>query len=97
MPMELWHRRLGHLNSHAISVLVRENAIVVADSKCGNVVCELCLISKTHNLPHPSKSTVYIDPLELLFIDIWGPSPVLSNDGNIYYLSIVDAATSYNG
>ena len=33
--------------------------------------------------------------LDLLFMDVWGPSPTLSSSGNRYYLSIVDDYSRY--
>lgn len=34
--------------------------------------CESCLIGKSSSLPHISRSTIYKDPLSLVFDDIFG-------------------------
>lgn len=35
-------------------------------------------------------------PLELLFMDVWGPSPILSNRGYCFYLLINNDFTRYS-
>jgi hypothetical protein len=34
-------------------------------------------------------------PLQLLFLDVWGPAPLTSVNNNRYYLSIVDDFSKY--
>lgn len=43
---------------------------------------------------HPSES-VYTTPFDLLFADVWGPTPMVSVGGNKYLLTGVDAYTRY--
>lgn len=52
--------------------------------------CSDCSWAKAHCLPHPLSPTRSTKPLELLFIDVWGPAHELSIKGNRFYLSIVD-------
>ena len=41
----------------------------------------------------PSPSLLFL--LELIFSDVWGPSPVVSTSGNKYYVSFVDHYSRY--
>ena len=34
-------------------------------------------------------------PLDLIYYDLWGPSPVFSRTGNKYYISFLDAYSRY--
>ena len=34
-------------------------------------------------------------PLELIYIDVWGPSPICSKSGSKYYVSLLDAYSHY--
>ncbi len=36
-----------------------------------------------------------LDPLELVFFDLWGPSHVQSVGGKIYFMPIVDSGLAY--
>lgn len=56
----------------------------------GSNKCEPCLLGKSlHLRPSPivSRSS---SPLELLFVDVWGPSPITSSEGYKYFLLLVD-------
>lgn len=70
---QLWHNRLGHLNENAILTLIKNSEI----SACNKVLnsCSSCMENKAHVLPHQLRKTIYIQPLELVFVDIWGPNP----------------------
>lgn len=67
-------RRLGNLNSRAVSFLA--NAKIIDVSEGENSVNLVYLVAKTHKIPQPSRSTPYI--LYLIFLDIWGPSLIES-------------------
>jgi len=53
-----------------------------------------CHINKSHKLPFSSIKTTA--PLELLFSDVWGPSPITSVNGYKYYVVFVDHFTRYS-
>ncbi|XP_019420682.1 PREDICTED: uncharacterized protein LOC109330866 [Lupinus angustifolius] len=48
-----------------------------------------------HRLHAPSSTTVYSSTFDLVFVDLWGPSPYYSQSGFRYYLSIVDACSKH--
>lgn len=49
--------------------------------------------SKCHKLPFPISETVINEPFALVHSDLWGPAPVKSVNGFMYYISFIDAAT----
>lgn len=38
---------------------------------------------------------MFSSPLELVFSDVWGPSPVVSHIGNKYYVTFIDAFSRF--
>nr|KYP59043.1 Retrovirus-related Pol polyprotein from transposon TNT 1-94 [Cajanus cajan] len=53
-------------------------------------------MSKAHQLPFTDSTTEYNTPLQLVFSDIWGPSPVASSSGARYYIIFIDAFSKYS-
>lgn len=91
----LWHCRLGHLNKNSMSVLCNNRLIKTQSKSNSSNVCDACFVEKSHAFPHSSKRTPY-EPLALIFSDIWGPSPIKSHEGFLYYVYIVDAHSNFN-
>ena len=84
-----WHARLGHPTDRILRHVMSHFNLPVASNKKLSV-CTACRRGKSHQLPFSlshHKSTV---PLELIFSDVWGPSPILSNNGARYYVIFVD-------
>jgi hypothetical protein len=52
-------------------------------------ICGPCQHAKSHQLPYPKSSSVSSYPLELVFFDVWGPTPE-SIGRYKYYVSFVD-------
>lgn len=50
---------------------------------------------KAHSLPYFPSTMNYTKHLQLVYSDLWGPAPLLSTNGNKYYLSFVDAYSKY--
>ena len=91
-PYELWHKRLGHASSRTVqNVMQMNNKLCNKNSS----FCDSCVIAKSHQLPFSFSHTVYIAPLQLVFVDIWGPSHVIGSDGSMYYISFLDAFSRY--
>lgn len=77
LPYNIWHSCLGHLNLAYMSIMFKKGLIKsVSPNKCK--LCESCFAGKSHASPHPSHRTCY-SPLELVFEDIWGSSPIISH------------------
>ncbi|GJY59329.1 retrovirus-related pol polyprotein from transposon TNT 1-94 [Tanacetum coccineum] len=88
----LWHRRLGHVNmrliqSLASKELVRNLPKLMFDQH----FCDACKIRKQVHASHKAKNIVSMTKcLELLHMDLFGPSAVRSYRENRYTLVIVD-------
>lgn len=46
-------------------------------------------------MPFSSSTTMYHTPLQLIYSDIWGPSPIPSINGSKYYIHHIDAHSKY--
>ena len=89
----LWHRRLGHVSMYLISKLVRKNLVrglpQIKFEK--DHLCDACQHGKQFRESHPSKTDVTTSkPLELLHLDLFGPTQVASIGGMLYGFVIVD-------
>ncbi|KAK1685797.1 hypothetical protein QYE76_046645 [Lolium multiflorum] len=95
----LWHRRLGHVNMRNLKQLLKGEHIVgltgVSFEK--DRVCSACVAGKQLKKKHPIKSMVTTSrPLELLHLDLFGPSHYDTLGGSKYGLVIVDDYSRYS-
>ncbi|GKB35652.1 retrotransposon protein [Tanacetum coccineum] len=88
----LWHRRLGHANMHLIQSLASKELVRnLPKLKFDQHFCDACKIGKQAHASHKAKNIVSTTRcLELLHMDLFGPSAVRSYGGNRYTLVIVD-------
>lgn len=94
-PEDIWHLRLGHSNSKVLQQLRSSMEIVINKSKT-TPVCEPCQMGKSHHLQFFSSQSLVFHPLERVHCDIWGPSPIVSNQGFRYYAVFVDDYTRFS-
>ncbi|KAL3830766.1 hypothetical protein ACJIZ3_019568 [Penstemon smallii] len=85
----LWHNRLGHPSMQLVNRIINQVMLPVSKSTSKSL-CSACCQGKMHQQPYTPSLNHSTAPLQLLFADVWGPSPVLSRGGYRYYLSIVD-------
>ena len=96
----LWHRRLGHLGfkncarvpgiTDGVDTSPSDFHAAGRDNVCGD-----CLAGRQQREPRVSDSPRSTERLERLYVDLAGPFPEVSIDGERFYLIIVDEATSY--
>ncbi|GJS00350.1 retrovirus-related pol polyprotein from transposon TNT 1-94 [Tanacetum coccineum] len=88
----LWHRRLGHANMRLIQSLASKELVRnLPKLKFDQHFCDACKIGKQAHASHKAKNIVSTTRcLELLHMDLFGPSAVRSYGGNRYTLVIVD-------
>nr|GEX02960.1 zf-CCHC domain-containing protein/UBN2 domain-containing protein [Tanacetum cinerariifolium] len=88
----LWHRRLGHVNMRLIQSLASKELVRnLPKLKFDQHLCDACKIRKQAHASHKAKNKVSTTRcLELLHMDLFGPSAVRSYGGNHYTLVIVD-------
>ncbi|GKE50855.1 retrovirus-related pol polyprotein from transposon TNT 1-94, partial [Tanacetum coccineum] len=93
----LWHRRLGHTNMRLIQSLTSKELVKnLPKLKFDQHFCDACKIRKQAQACHKAKNIVSMTRfLELLHMDLFGPSTVRSYKGNLYTLVIVDDYSRY--
>ncbi|GJS06055.1 zf-CCHC domain-containing protein [Tanacetum coccineum] len=93
----LWHRRLGHANMRLIQSLASKELVRnLPRIKFDQHFCDACKIGKQAHASHKAKNLVSTTRcLELLHMDLFGPSTVRSYGGNRYTLVIVDDYSRY--
>jgi histone deacetylase 1/2 len=79
-PSSTWHRCLGHPSSFVIQQVFRRNKIAYTPESTP-YVCDSCQLA--------TSSSVSTAPLEQVFSNVWGPSP-LSVGKHAYYVSFID-------
>ncbi|KAI3665076.1 hypothetical protein L6452_43694 [Arctium lappa] len=89
----LWHRRMCHMNFKTMNKLVKNNLVRGLPSKvfsCDDH-CIACLKGKQHKTSHKTKEINSISScLQLLHMDLFGPTNVMSIGKKSYCLVIVD-------
>ena len=86
----LWHCRLGHISEKGMKMLLSKGKL--PELKSINFdMCESCILEK-HKMVSFLKigKTPKVGKLELVHIDLWGPSPVASLRGSRYYITFID-------
>jgi transposase InsO family protein len=89
----LWHRRLGHVGMRQLNQLSKHDLVRgLKDVKFEkNKLCSSCQAEKQVANTHPYKSQMSTHrPLELLHMDLFGPTSFMRIGGNSYCLVIMD-------
>ncbi|GKB12801.1 putative ribonuclease H-like domain-containing protein [Tanacetum coccineum] len=89
----LWHRRLGHVNFKTMNKLVRENLVRGLPSKLfeNDHTCVACQKGKQHKASCKTKLVSSISqPLQMLHMDLFGPTFVKSLNKKMYCLVVTD-------
>lgn len=91
---QLWYARLGHPSADVQKIVLKHCNIPFTNKTTAEFCNSYCL-GKTHKLPaHPSTNIVTA-PFELVFTDLWGPSPMASSFGFHYYMAFADSFTRF--
>ena len=85
----LWHYRLGHMEDRGMKELKKYGLILDLDEGVSEV-CEPCQMEKQKRVQIVNSSTHNVAPLELVHMDVWGPSPILARNGARYFLTFID-------
>ncbi|GKD76965.1 putative ribonuclease H-like domain-containing protein, partial [Tanacetum coccineum] len=95
----LWHRRLGHINFKTINKLVRGNLVRGLPLKIfeNNRTCVSCQKGKQHKASCKTKTVSSISqPLQMLHMDLFGPTFVKSLMKKMYCLVVTDNYSRFN-
>ena len=94
VSLDNWHNRLGHPSTKILSHLVSNKTLPMSLSQSkSNVFCDSCHCTKSHKLPFGVSTLKSRGLLDLVYSDVWGPSPIKSMDGFSYYVLFVDHFT----
>ena len=94
----LWHRRLGHINIDLISKVARKELVrgLPKLSWKDEGKCEACANGKQTRSSFKSKKHVSTSrPLEMLHMDLFGPTRTESLGGKLYAYVIIDDFTRF--
>ncbi|GJX20705.1 putative ribonuclease H-like domain-containing protein [Tanacetum coccineum] len=89
----LWHKRLGHINFKTMNKLVRGNLVRDLPSKLfeNDHTCVACQKGKQHKASCKTKLVSSISqPLQILHMDLFGPTSVRSINHKTYCLVVTD-------
>jgi hypothetical protein len=91
--LELWHRRLAHLNSMAMRKLLGTTAQNSDDHNSAS--CNVCIQAKHQQRFKRAKVPSSSVPFELIHSDLCGPIKHPSIGGTAYYIVYVDDCTKH--
>ncbi|KAJ0433138.1 putative RNA-directed DNA polymerase [Helianthus annuus] len=90
-----WHSRLGHVSASRLKFLVSTGDLGQL-STCDISDCSGCKLAKFSALPFKKSISCSAAPFDIVHSDVWGPSPVSTKGGSIYYVSFIDDYTRYS-
>ncbi|KAJ4711692.1 Retrovirus-related Pol polyprotein from transposon TNT 1-94 [Melia azedarach] len=91
----VWHRRLGHPHFLSLEKSLSNCTHYNINRKSVLSFCKACQFGKLHKLTFKSTETRSSIPLEIIHSDLWGPAPILSNQGYRYYIAFIDDKTNF--
>lgn len=81
----VWHDRLGHVSQPIVNRVLKNCGISVASTLPYTSTCITYTLAKSHKLPF---SSCHVKVKQ--YFDLWGPSPVIGNGDEKYFMLIVD-------
>jgi hypothetical protein len=95
----LWHRRLAHVGMNQLKKLMKHDLIIGLNNDIifeKNKLCSACQAGKQVGNTHPTKCVMStLMPLELLHMDLFGPTTYRNIGGNSYDLVVADDYSRY--
>jgi transposase InsO family protein len=91
----LWHRRMGHAHFDNLAKFIKREAVreMPQIMKPTNTLCKHCQQGKQTNTRFKSKEYSTIRPLEIVHIDLVGPTTTKGLKGERYFMLLVDDYT----
>jgi GAG-pre-integrase domain len=95
--LEQWHRRLTHCSPLTIQEMATTQLVDGLKLSEKNVTgkCEDCILGHQTHRPFDGETEKDLNPLDLVFFDLWGPSRVQSAREKVYLMIIVNTGTSH--
>jgi len=94
----LWHRRLTHIHTNHLNKLKSKDLVfgLPKIKFLDNRLCDACVKGKQVRTSFKSKDIISTEkPLDVLHMDLFGPSRVASLVGNLYALVIANDYSRY--
>uniref|UniRef100_A0A803QD60 Integrase catalytic domain-containing protein n=1 Tax=Cannabis sativa TaxID=3483 RepID=A0A803QD60_CANSA len=91
---DVWDRRLGHPSPRVLSQVLNSCQVKISKNEMLHF-CDACQFGKSHALPFKNSNSKATNVLDLVHSDLWGPSPVMSNNGFRIYIHFIDDCTRY--
>lgn len=93
--LQMWRSRLGNPSGHLSTLVVSQHKLHLLNKfDMSEFNWDSCYCCKTHKLPFNTSTLIDLHPLHYIYVDIWGPTPILV-DGYQFYLLLVDSFTRY--
>ena len=95
----LWHKRIAHIHMEHLNKLIKHDLVIGLPKRnfVKDRLCDACQKGKQTKSSFKSKNVVSTTrPLQLLHMDLFGPSRTKSFGGNVYALVIVDDFSRYS-
>jgi hypothetical protein len=84
-----WHSCFGHPSFKIVEQVISQNNLLCSLDSTKESICNACQQAKSHQLPYPKSTSVSGFPLQLVYTNVWGPTPE-SVDKKKYYVSFID-------
>lgn len=90
--IQIWHKRIGHLNAHDLQLMVKNNFVrgVMISSSGSLPACTTCIQGKLTSLPFQRRVDRSDHPLQLVYSNICGPIRTQSNGSGVYFATFID-------
>ena len=96
--LELWHQRFGHANFKQVAKVSKLEAVegLPKFGKVEKTMCSACQMGKQTKASHQKVNVIATSRcLELLHVDLMGPTRTKSLGGKKYIMVIVDDFSRY--
>lgn len=94
--VDMWHKCIGHVNEQRLPSMQSKQIVAgLPNFRVDGMhkVCEACQFGKQSQSSFLQECNVCKMPLEVVHIDVWGPTKTASSHGCRYYVSFIDDHT----
>ena len=86
--LALWHSRLGHAYISRVKQLVYKGLLGSVSNKSFD--CMSYQFGKQTTLPFNNNVSHALSHFDLIYSDVWGPSPITTQGGSRYFVTFMD-------
>jgi hypothetical protein len=87
----LWHQILGNIREKGLQLLHGKGMVEgMYNCSLDFEFCEHCVYGKKNQVRFPSNARREKGILQLVYIDVFGPVPILLLEKSMYYVSFID-------